>query len=78
MARGRAKAVDDVVFHLTDNAAITGVSLVQSAADSTFVGLKATAWADQPSFRIQLKGYVPLEPPLPREAFLPIFNSAIY
>ena len=75
----REVAVGDVVFHLTDNAAITGASLVQSAADSTFVGLKDTPWQDQPSFRIQLKNYVPLEPPLPRDAFLknPAFTDSL-
>ena len=66
----RQVAIDDVVLHLTDKANISGVSLVQSPADSTFVGVKGTAWADQPSFRIQLKDYALLDPPLPRSAFL--------
>jgi hypothetical protein len=60
----------DVVFHLTDNEAITGVSLVAEAVDESFRGLADTAWADRPAYRVQLKEFVQVIPPLPRSAFL--------
>lgn len=60
----------DVVFHLVDNQAITGVSLVEGAADQSFVGLAFSDWADQPAYRIALVDHQQLEPPLAREAFL--------
>ncbi|WP_260596961.1 AAA family ATPase [Sphingomonas endolithica] len=60
----------DVVFHLVDNQAITGVSLVEGAADQSFVGLADSDWADQPAYRIALIDHQQLDPPLVREAFL--------
>lgn len=60
----------DVVFHLTDNAAITGISLVAEAVDESFSGLPGTAWADRPAYRVPLKEFVQIIPPLPRSAFL--------
>jgi hypothetical protein len=59
----------DVVFHLTDNEAITGVSQVLSAADDTFEGLVGTDW-EGPAYRVQLHDFTPLDPPLSRRAFL--------
>ena len=61
--------VGDVVLHLTDNEAVTGASVVAGSRDDTFVGLKGTDWADVPCYRIPLQDFVPLAPPLPREAF---------
>ena len=58
----------DIVLHLTDNRGFTGVSMVAAAAE-TFDGVPGTAWADRPSFRVPLKGFRSLEPPLEREAF---------
>jgi hypothetical protein len=60
----------DVVLHLVDNQAIVGVSVVEGAADQSFVGLAGSDWADQPAYRIALIDYQQLEPPLAREAFL--------
>lgn len=60
----------DVVFHLVDNQAIAGVSVVEGAADQSFVGLAGSDWADQPGYRIAVVDYQQLEPPLAREAFL--------
>jgi hypothetical protein len=60
----------DVVFHLVDNQAIAGVSVVESAADKSFVGLTGSDWADQPGYRVALVDYQQLKPPLAREAFL--------
>ncbi len=60
----------DVVFHLVDNQAIVGVSVVESGADLSFVGLAGSDWADQSAYRIALIDYQQLKPPLSREAFL--------
>lgn len=59
----------DVVFHLTDNKAITAVSIASENADDTFVGLEGSDWAGQPAYRIALKDFEGLQPPLDREAF---------
>jgi hypothetical protein len=66
----REVAPDDVVFHLTDNSAITGVSFVAEKLDDSFTGIAGTEWGEKPSYRIALKGYQLLTPPLAREAFL--------
>lgn len=59
----------DVVFHLTDNEAITGVSFAASAADDSFVGLEGTPWAEDAAYLIKLDQYEELDPPLKRDAF---------
>jgi hypothetical protein len=59
----------DVVFHLTDNHAFTGLSIAAATVDDTFAGLVGTDW-EGPAYRIQLINYERLDPPLPREAFL--------
>lgn len=59
----------DVVLHLTDNEAFTGISRVASPADSNFTGVANTDWADQPGYRIQLEAFRKLEPPLSRSVF---------
>jgi len=33
----------DIILHLTDNEAITGVSVASGPADNKFIGLKETA-----------------------------------
>lgn len=60
----------DIVLHLTDNAAFTGISDVAEPVDDTFVGLSGTDWADEPGYRVQLRNFRPLDPELPRVAFL--------
>lgn len=60
----------DVVFHLTDNQAISHVSIAAQVADQSFEGLPDTDWAGQPGYRIQLKDCASFSPALPREAFL--------
>lgn len=60
----------DVIFHLTDNDAITSVSIAGDIADQRFVGLADTDWAGQPGFRVPLEDHEPLDPALPRQAFL--------
>jgi hypothetical protein len=59
----------DVIFHLTDNRAFTGASIAAESADDNFVGVPGTDWADQPSYRIALKEFQSLEPPLSRASF---------
>ena len=60
----------DIVFHLTDNKAITDVSVVAARADDGFTGVAGTEWADQPGYRVQLTDHKVLDPPLPRSEFL--------
>lgn len=60
----------DVIFHLTDNRAITDVSIAAESADDSFNGVEGTDWADQPGFRIGLRDHMKLDPPLSREDFL--------
>lgn len=60
----------DIVFHLTDNKAITDVSLAAAAPDDSFTGVANTEWADQPGYRIQLRDHEKLDPALPRSEFL--------
>lgn len=59
----------DVVFHLTDNKGITGVSIAAAPVDDTFQGLSGTSW-EGPAYRVELIDFQQLDPPLPREAFL--------
>ncbi len=58
----------DVVMHLTDNRGFTGISKATERANDTFEGLKGTEW-EGPCFRIELKDYVELQPPLLRDQF---------
>lgn len=59
----------DTVLHLTDKLGITGVSRIASEVDDTFIGLDGTKWAGVPAYRIALREYEPLEPPLRKEFF---------
>ena len=60
----------DVVFHFVDNSDLRGVSVAAGPADDTFIGLKDTEWADRPSYRIPLRDYRQLQPPIHRTEFL--------
>ena len=66
----REVAPGDVIFHLTDNSGITGVSFAAEKFDDSFTGVAGTDWGGRPNYRIALKGYHALIPPLAREAFL--------
>lgn len=59
----------DIVFHLTDNKAIAGVSIVEAPVDDTFRGIIGTAWEGD-AYRIALTNFEELDPPLERQAFL--------
>jgi hypothetical protein len=60
----------DVVLHLTDDRAISAVSVVAAEVDDTFVCPVATSWAGQPGYRVALRDFQHLAPVLPREDFL--------
>ena len=57
----------DFVLHLTDNEAFTGVSIADSFAHTDFIGLEGTNWDGLPCYRISLRDFRPLKPPLTRE-----------
>jgi 5-methylcytosine-specific restriction protein B len=59
----------DLVLHLTDNDAITGLSVVAAPLDDTFKGIPGTAWADRPCYRVDLRDFRSFDPPLRREWF---------
>jgi len=59
----------DVVFHLTDNEAIKGVSVVSGIREDDFVGVSGTPWGGVACYRVPLKEFVTLQPPLPRASF---------
>lgn len=59
----------DIIMHLTDNEAITGISLVAGPIDVSFAGVVGTKWAAGPCYRIALRDFRLLEPPLRREWF---------
>jgi hypothetical protein len=65
----RAVEPGDFVLHLIDNKQFSGVSIANGRADDTFQGLPNTAW-EGPAYRIPLRDYIPLDPPLAREEFL--------
>jgi MoxR-like ATPase len=58
----------DVILHLTDNVAFTGVSRAASAVEE-FGGVPNTEWGEGPSYLVRLHEFVRLEPPLSREVF---------
>jgi 5-methylcytosine-specific restriction enzyme B len=60
----------DVVFHLIDDEKIEGYSEIVSPADTSFIGLAGTDWADFKCYRIQLTGHTTLEPEIDRSDFL--------
>lgn len=60
----------DWVLHLTNKRAIVGRSRVARAAEDFVDPPTGTPWSSVPCQRVQLSGYEPLDPPLPREAFL--------
>jgi hypothetical protein len=59
----------DVILHLIDNKHFSGVSIAAGNADDTFQGLPGTSWQG-PAYRVPLREYAPLDPPLEREDFL--------
>jgi len=58
---------DDIILHLTDNAAFTGISVADSFARKDFVGIDGTSWAGLPCYHIKLRDFASLNPPLTRE-----------
>ena len=68
-ANMRAVQLGDLVLHLIDNDAIAGTSVVAAPLDQSFNGVPGTDWADRRCYRIALKEFQPLDPPLRREWF---------
>ena len=60
----------DVILHLIDNGSISGISIAADRAKLGFIGLPGTDWADRQCYRIDLRDYVELSPPLHRNQFL--------
>lgn len=57
----------DLIFHFTDNKAITGVSIASQKVDDTFKCLDGTDWEGLPGYRIALKDYRVLDTPITRD-----------
>ncbi|WP_353431456.1 AAA family ATPase [Polynucleobacter sp. MWH-UH23A] len=66
-ANMRKVQAGDVIFHFTDNKAITGISIATESADDTFKCLNGTDWEGLPGYRIALKDYRLLDKPITRE-----------
>jgi hypothetical protein len=69
-ANMRKVAVGDIIFHFVDNEVLRGVSVVAGAADGDFVGLAGTEWAGKPCYRVALRDYREIRPPIHRRDFL--------
>lgn len=59
----------DLVLHLTDNEAFTGISQVETPADDSFTGVAGTNWANRSCYRVPLRDFRQIDPPLRREWF---------
>src|SRR5262249_37571978 len=57
-------------FHFVDNDRVDSFSVAATTADSSFVGIKGTEWADRPAYRITLTDHRKLVPPIDRKEFL--------
>jgi hypothetical protein len=66
----RAVQSGDLVLHLVDNKGFAGVSVVDSPVSDSFQGVEGSEWGLQPSYRVSLRDFQELDPPLPREDFL--------
>lgn len=54
----------DTILHLTDNDAFTGTSIADGFAKPDFLGLPNTNWAGDLCYRVQLRDFTKLDPPL--------------
>lgn len=59
---------DDLILHLTDNQAFTGVSVAASGCEG-FDGIRNTEWGTGPSYLVRLSDFRKLDPALDREIF---------
>jgi hypothetical protein len=64
----RDVAIGDIILHLTDNRAITGISQAASTAQE-LTGAEGPEWETEPSYRIELAGFTKVDPPLDRDVF---------
>ena len=58
---------NDFILHLTDNTAFTGISVADDFARPNSVGIEHTNWAGLPCYRVRLRDFALLNPPLSRE-----------
>ncbi|MCG2644297.1 MULTISPECIES: AAA family ATPase [Bradyrhizobium] len=58
---------NDFILHLTDNSAFTGISVADGFAKTDFIGVEGTAWAGADCYRIPLRDFTQIAPPLTRE-----------
>src|SRR5690606_11885898 len=65
-ANMRSVAPGDIVLHLTDNQAFTGISVAADRADASFQGIAGTDWQGD-CYRIPLQEFKALDPPLYRD-----------
>lgn len=63
----RDLSVDDIIIHLTDNKAITGISKVKSKFSEE--SIKANTEWDGEIYKVSLKDFIPIKP-IPRELIL--------
>lgn len=54
---------NDIILHLIDNAAFTGISVADGFARTDFVGVDGTNWAGLACYRIKLRNFASLSPP---------------
>jgi hypothetical protein len=59
---------DDIILHLTDDNAFTGVSQVKNSYQEV-PGIVGTMWGEQPSYLVHLQNFRYLDPPLQRSVF---------
>lgn len=66
----RAVKPGDVVLHLTDSEAFSGVSIAAGIVDDTFVWPEEDKQPGGPGYLVWLKNYTPLENPINKREFL--------
>ena len=57
----------DLIFHLTDNECIRGISIVSSNVDTNFQCLDGTDWEGKPGYKVSLEKYIELDQAITRE-----------
>ena len=65
----------DLVFHLIDNAGVSGISVATSKVIKDLKGLDGTEWEGQKCIEVKLEEYITLDPFLDKQWF---FNASPY
>lgn len=67
----------DIVLHLTDNTEFSGISEAAGSCDE-FTPPPSTEWSERPSYRVPLRHFRALNPPLSRKVFFgPLFGERL-